>query len=95
MPFEDKTLTCRECGAEFTFSAGEQEFFQSRGLLNEPRRCPTCRAARQKRGEPKAEREYFDIVCDSCGKEAKVPFKPQGDRPVYCNDCFEKVRVKR
>jgi len=92
MEFEDKTLTCRECSAEFTFTAGEQEFFQSRGLLNEPGRCQTCRAARRRGFVPRAEREQFEIVCDQCGSEATVPFQPRGDRPVYCNDCFTKMR---
>jgi hypothetical protein len=41
----DKTLTCVECRYEFTFTAGEQEFFASRGYTNEPRRCPQCRGA--------------------------------------------------
>jgi len=43
----DKTLVCKECGREFTFTAGEQEFYASRGLTNEPGRCPECRAARK------------------------------------------------
>ena len=45
--FDDKTLTCRDCGAAFVFTSGEQEFYQSRGLTNEPGRCPECRAARK------------------------------------------------
>lgn len=47
--FADKTLSCRECGSSFVFTSGEQEFFQSRGLLNEPSRCPDCRRARKSR----------------------------------------------
>lgn len=47
MSFVDKTLTCRDCGQPFVFSAGEQEFYQSRGLVNEPGRCPECRRARK------------------------------------------------
>jgi CxxC-x17-CxxC domain-containing protein len=43
----DKTLTCRDCGQAFVFTAGEQEFFASRGFTNEPSRCPECRAARK------------------------------------------------
>lgn len=35
-------------------------------------------------------RELFSSVCAECGKEARVPFKPRGDRPVYCSDCFGK-----
>ena len=51
MSFSDRTLTCRDCGQQFTFTAGEQEFYQSRGLTNEPGRCPECRRARkQQRG---------------------------------------------
>lgn len=91
----DKTLTCRDCGSQFTFTAGEQEFFRSKGLLNEPGRCPGCRATRRRGGKPGAEREYFDAVCDSCGIETKVPFQPRGDRPVYCRDCFTKMRGDR
>jgi CxxC-x17-CxxC domain-containing protein len=52
MSFTDRTLTCRDCGQQFAFTAGEQEFYQSRGLVNEPGRCPNCRAARKsQRGE--------------------------------------------
>jgi CxxC-x17-CxxC domain-containing protein len=47
MSFSDRTLTCRDCGQQFTFTSGEQEFYQSRGLTNEPGRCPECRAARK------------------------------------------------
>ena len=45
--FEDKTIECRVCGQEFIFSAGEQEFYQQKGLLNEPGRCPNCRQQRR------------------------------------------------
>jgi len=47
MAFQDRTLTCRDCGQQFVFTSGEQEFFQSRGLTNEPGRCPECRRARK------------------------------------------------
>jgi CxxC-x17-CxxC domain-containing protein len=42
----DTTLTCRDCGQAFTFTAGEQEFFASRGF-SEPSRCASCRSARK------------------------------------------------
>ena len=45
--FTDKVLTCRECGEQFTWTAGEQEFYQARGLLNPPTRCGPCRQARK------------------------------------------------
>jgi CxxC-x17-CxxC domain-containing protein len=42
----DRSLTCRDCGQEFTFTAGEQEFYTQRGF-SDPQRCPTCRQARK------------------------------------------------
>ena len=45
--FQDETLSCRDCGRQFVFTSGEQEFYQSRGLTNKPGRCPECRSARK------------------------------------------------
>jgi len=45
--YTDERLTCTDCGNEFVFSAGEQEFFASKGFQNKPNRCPDCRAARK------------------------------------------------
>ena len=102
MSFEDKTITCTDCGAKFVFSADEQEQFQTRGYTNEPKRCPTCRAARKSTsssggggGSYGQRREMFPAVCAQCGKETQVPFKPSGDRPVYCNDCFRATSPRR
>ncbi len=96
--FEDKTLHCRDCGQEFVFSAGEQEFYQLKGLMNEPGRCPNCRASRRASmasaratGE-RPPREMFKTVCAECGGEAEVPFVPKTEKPVYCSSCFERVR---
>src|SRR4051812_3091202 len=59
--YTDKVLQCRQCGAEFVFTAGEQEFYAAKGLVNQPARCPDCRAARRARlnggGELGARRE--------------------------------------
>ncbi len=91
--YQDKTLTCRDCGNEFVFTAGEQEFYASRGFENEPSRCPNCRAARKQqrnnRGSDRQPREMFKAICAECGREAEVPFRPSPDRPVYCKDCFQ------
>lgn len=104
MSYADRTLTCRDCGQAFTFTAGEQEFYASRGFANEPGRCPECRAARKaERGGYASgyssgpsgygrQREMYAVTCSSCGNEARVPFQPRGDRPVYCSDCFERQR---
>jgi len=86
---EDKTLICRDCGQEFIFTAGEQEFYAQRGFQNEPSRCKECRDSRRATlGENRAAREMFDAVCAECGKETKVPFRPRLDKPVYCSECF-------
>ena len=37
-------------------------------------------------------RQLYDVTCSSCGKPAQVPFKPSGDRPVYCRDCYMKQK---
>ena len=47
MSFQDKSLRCSDCGATFTFTSGEQEFFQTKGFTNEPKRCPACRQAKK------------------------------------------------
>ncbi|MBP2650429.1 MAG: CxxC-x17-CxxC domain containing protein [Firmicutes bacterium] len=87
---QDKTLTCRDCGAEFVFTASEQDFFAEKGFTNEPGRCPSCRAARKQnngRGGYQ-QREMHPATCAACGVETQVPFRPSNDRPVYCRDCF-------
>ncbi|OGO50027.1 MAG: zinc-binding protein [Chloroflexi bacterium RBG_16_68_14] len=95
MPYTDKTLTCQDCGQSFTFSADDQEFFAGKGYT-EPKRCPDCRQLRKAErgfaGERRGSREMFSVTCSNCGKPAEVPFQPRGDRPVYCRDCFNRVR---
>ncbi|MCL1873032.1 MAG: zinc-ribbon domain containing protein [Clostridiales bacterium] len=93
MAFEDRTLTCKECGVEFLFSVSEQEFYAEKGFQNDPARCPECRSARKRqRSSMRGEREMFNVVCAECGVETQVPFQPTEDRPVYCRDCYQKQR---
>lgn len=97
MAFEDKELTCVECGAAFVFSSGEQEHHAQLGFTNEPKRCGSCREARKARGggsggSGRGPREMHPVVCAQCGKSTEVPFKPRGDRPVYCSDCFSQQK---
>lgn len=91
--YQDKTLTCRECGQEFTFTASEQAFYAEKGFQNEPQRCKACRDKRKNSAKP--QREYFTTTCANCGKEAKVPFQPTSDRPVYCSDCFAAMKEEQ
>jgi CxxC-x17-CxxC domain-containing protein len=99
MELADKTLTCRECGAQFAFTVGEQEFFRAKGLMHEPGRCPECRAVAKRQARVGAQiparpvREMHTAVCAECGGQALVPFLPRNDRPVYCSSCFDKVRA--
>lgn len=94
MALKDKTLTCSECGQEFTFTAGEQEFYLSRNLMNEPRRCPECRAIRrrERRSGYGDSRQTHTVICAACGVETTVPFEPTEGRPVYCRDCYIKMK---
>jgi CxxC-x17-CxxC domain-containing protein len=92
--FVDRTLTCRDCAETFVFTAGEQTFFASKGLVHDPARCPTCRAqARRARTNGDGPREYHAAICSGCGGQARVPFAPRPDKPVYCSACFEQVRA--
>ena len=86
--YEDKTLVCKDCGAEFVFTAGEQEFYAEKGFQNEPTRCKACRQARKASRAAGAPRQMYDAVCAECGKPTQVPFEPKEDRPVYCSECF-------
>ncbi len=105
MSFADRTLTCRDCGATFTFTAGEQEFYASKGFANDPTRCQSCRVSHRSQRAAggfsdgragarmeRGPRQMFTTVCASCGGEAQVPFSPRGDKPVYCSSCFNKTR---
>ena len=107
--YQDRVLTCKDCGTQFVFTAGEQEFYASRGLMHAPGRCPSCRSARKARlgsdsqgmgadggyRRERSQREMHPAVCSNCGKDTLVPFLPRGDKPVYCSSCFEQVRSYR
>lgn len=106
MLYTDQIIACVDCGTEFNFSAKEQEFYAQKGFTSVPKRCKPCRNARKDStggsrpaggsgygssgfGAPR-EREMHSVICAACGVETQVPFKPRGDRPVYCRNCFQK-----
>jgi CxxC-x17-CxxC domain-containing protein len=101
MAYQDKSIQCSDCGATFSFTAEEQEFYKSKGYTNEPKRCPACRQARKAQGiggpgtANRADRRMFPATCAQCGKSTEVPFEPRGDKPVYCSDCYRQVRGAR
>ena len=90
---QDLQLTCSDCGQEFTFSNEDQAFSQERGY-SVPKRCKACRQA--KKNEQTGGGGYYQrsepqgtaVTCSGCGKQTTVPFEPRGDRPVYCQDCY-------
>ncbi len=98
MTYQDRTLSCNECGQSFTFSADDQSYHAEKGYTNEPKRCPNCRQAKRAQrndggfggGYDRNDREMHPAVCAECGKDTMVPFRPRGDRPVYCSDCFRR-----
>ena len=94
MEFQDRILRCVDCGAEFVWTAGEQQFYADKNFKNEPKRCKNCKMKRNTRmGHSARERVETAATCSQCGKETTVPFKPTQGRPVYCRECFERRRA--
>jgi CxxC-x17-CxxC domain-containing protein len=92
MEFQDRVLTCMDCGSEIIWTAGEQQFFADKNFKNEPKRCKACkgkRASRPAGGGAGRERVETTTMCSNCGKETTVPFKPTQGRPVFCKECFQ------
>ncbi len=98
--YQNKTLICKDCAAPFDFSVRDQMFYAEKGFENEPQRCRQCRSARKEQrasgavGVP-GMREQFDAICAQCGESTTVPFRPRGDRPVYCRSCYAAVNAVR
>jgi CxxC-x17-CxxC domain-containing protein len=87
--FDDRTLSCVDCGADFIFTAGEQHFFHDKSFKNEPKRCKSCKAKRTGGGAAGPGRVETTTKCSHCGRETTVPFKPTQGRPVFCRECFQ------
>ena len=104
----DKVLTCADCGMEFTFTASEQQFYADHEFSEPRRCPSCRAARKAQRGGSGSEgqsgsgssgggydrgpREMFSATCANCGREAQVPFRPNGSKPVYCSDCFQSQR---
>jgi CxxC-x17-CxxC domain-containing protein len=107
MSLENKEIQCFDCGATFVFTPEEQEFYQTKGYTNTPKRCPACRQARKERQDSngfrsigagsmyRPQRQLFPATCARCGKSTEVPFEPRDGRPVYCRECYNSVKVSR
>ena len=98
---DDKILICRECGASFTFTAGEQEFYDRKGFQGSPSRCPDCRktgSGSRRSGEygmdrnhsgPQRPEQLFLAACAQCGQDTQVSARLiLGDGTIYCPECI-------
>jgi len=91
MNYLDRELPCRDCGALFVWTAGEQQFFHEKSLSNVPVRCTACRTSRKARLGLQ-NRAQTEVICADCGLTTTVPFVPRHGKPVYCARCYEKQR---
>jgi CxxC-x17-CxxC domain-containing protein len=92
---EDLQLTCSDCAQTFTFTSDDQQFFRERGYST-PKRCKPCRQAKKNEsggggggGYQRSASQGTSVICAGCGQQTTVPFEPRGDRPVYCQNCFQ------
>ncbi|MGI8789216.1 MAG: zinc-ribbon domain containing protein [Pyrinomonadaceae bacterium] len=96
---EDLTISCIDCGDDFTWSVGEQIFFRDKGLQNPPKRCRNCKQAKTERlnavfyAQRSGIKQKIEVAvhCASCSGYTTVPFYPSQGRPVYCRACFLKM----
>lgn len=94
--FEDLTILCIDCGADFVWTVGEQAFFRDKKLQNPPKRCKECKQAKNERlaaiaaAQASGIRQRIEVAvnCAKCGESTTVPFYPSQGRPVYCRSCF-------
>ena len=99
--FENRAITCVDCGDDFTWTVGEQVFFHDKGLKNEPKRCKPCKQAKNDRlaaisfAQAAGARQRIEVtvMCAQCHEQTTVPFYPSQGRPVYCRSCFVASRV--
>src|SRR5260370_6108011 len=94
MEFQDKTLKCIDCGADFVFTAGEQLFFHDKQFKNEPKRCKICKNKRLSHAGPSSghhggfQKVGTRASCLGCGQANTSPLKPTQGPPVLCRECF-------
>jgi CxxC-x17-CxxC domain-containing protein len=98
MSYADKTITCRDCGTDFVFTSGEQEFYAQKGFTNEPTRCPACRQARKASGGGRGGYSSGDSYGDrdSYGGGSRGGYSSGGQREMHtavCASCGKDAQV--
>jgi CxxC-x17-CxxC domain-containing protein len=88
---KETVLLCQNCGGEFSFTAGEQSFYETHGL-SQPKRCPKCRDDRSGGSSSAHHPGNHPAVCAACGRSITIPFELKEGRPVYCRDCYALIR---
>jgi CxxC-x17-CxxC domain-containing protein len=94
--FQDMALPCVDCGEEFVWASGEQQFFHDKGLKNPPKRCKPCKQAKNERlaaiaaAQASGVKQKIEVIvnCAKCSAQTTVPFYPSQGRPVYCRSCY-------
>lgn len=92
----DRMINCIDCGQDFVWTSGEQQFFRDKGLQNPPKRCKACKQAKNERiaainaAQAAGLKQKIEVAvnCASCGNFTTVPFYPSQGRPVFCRSCF-------
>jgi CxxC-x17-CxxC domain-containing protein len=94
--FLDEPIKCIDCNEDFVWTAGEQLFYHDKGLKNPPKRCKSCKQAKNERLSAVANahtlgiKQKVEVIvnCANCNAETTVPFYPSQGRPVFCRTCF-------
>jgi len=86
--------TCSDCGkrCEVPFKpTGDKPVYCSQCFSSH--RGSSISGSSERRGYERPrfqDKRMFDAICDKCGKRFELPFRPTGDKPVYCNECFDR-----
>ncbi len=84
---------CSQCGkdCEVPFKpTGDKPIFCNDCFRNKRSSEPRRFGGRDSGRFGSSDKRMYKVVCDKCGKECEVPFKPTGDKPVYCKECFDR-----
>ena len=99
MSYADKTITCRDCGMDFVFTSGEQEFYAQKGFTNEPTRCASCRQQRKAGGGRSGGRDSYSSGGyddrESYGSSSRGGYSsgPREMHSATCASCGKEAQV--